>query len=68
MHAATSHVKGMKYLQAAKVSCVEEIFWKSGWIDDQQLLTLSVVIREDHNGGYFKSLRKVGIKTRLLGI
>ncbi len=68
MHAATSHVKGMKYLQAAKVSCVEEIFWKSGWIDDQQVLTLSVVIRGDHNGRYFKSPRKAGIKIRFFGI
>jgi glucose-1-phosphate thymidylyltransferase len=68
MHAATSHVKAIEYLQAANVSCVEEIFWRSGWIDDQQLLTLSVVIRGDHNGRYLKSLRKVGIKTRMLGI
>jgi glucose-1-phosphate thymidylyltransferase len=58
MHAATSYVKVIEDRQAAKVSCVEEISWRSGWIDDQQLLTLSDAFRGNDYGKYLKSLLK----------
>jgi glucose-1-phosphate thymidylyltransferase len=56
MHAATSYVKVIEDRQATKVSCIEEISWRNGWIDSQQLLNLSAAFRGNEYGKYLEGL------------
>ena len=56
MHAATSYVKVIEDRQATKVSCIEEISWRNGWIDDQQLSVLSDSFRGNDYGKYLRDL------------
>ena len=56
MHAATSYVKVIEDRQATKVSCIEEISWRNGWIDSQQLLNLSAEFRGNEYGKYLEGL------------
>ena len=56
MHAATSYVKVIEDRQATKVSCIEEISWRNGWIDSQQLRILSDRFRGNEYGKYLEGL------------
>ena len=56
MHAATSYVKVIEDRQATKVSCIEEISWRNGWINSNELRALSDAFRGNEYGKYLEGL------------
>lgn len=56
LHAATSYVKVIEDRQATKVSCIEEISWRNGWINSNELIALSDAFRGNEYGKYLKGL------------
>lgn len=56
MHAATSYVKVIEERQATKVSCIEEISWRNGWINSNELRALSDAFRGNEYGKYLEGL------------
>jgi len=42
--------------QGLKVACPEEIAWRNGWINDEELLRLSEPLMKSHYGQYLKLL------------
>lgn len=56
LHDASEYVRVLEKRQGTKVGCVEEIAWRRGWIDDDQLRALA------------EPLLKSGYGTYLLGV
>ena len=42
-----------------KLGCIEEIAWRSGWIDDVQLATLAARLAKSGYGTYLQRLLEV---------
>jgi len=42
--------------QGLKVACVEEIAWRAGWIDDEELLGLAAPLAKSGYGRYLQRL------------
>ena len=55
-HAASSFVKIVEERQGNKISCLEEIAWRSGWISDEQLRVLAENYRKNPYGEYLFQL------------
>jgi len=53
---AANFVQAIQSRQGLYISCVEEIAWRMGFIDDQQLLKLSETLAKNEYGQYLKSL------------
>ena len=53
---ASNFVAAIERRQGFQISCVEEIAWRQGWIDDKQLLKLAGQLRKSHYGTYLSSL------------
>lgn len=56
LHDASSYVRIVEERQGIKVGCPEEIAWRNGWIDDQQLLTSADELAKSGYGTYLKGL------------
>ena len=52
LHAASSFIKIIEERQGFKVSCVEEIAWRNGWINDTELRNLSLDYGNSEYGFY----------------
>ena len=48
--------------QGTKVSCLEEIAWRNGWIDDEQLRRLAEPLRKSGYGDYLLALLRSGAR------
>ena len=55
---AGSFIKTIEQRQGLKVSCPEEIAWRSGWINNEQLKTNAKKLKESSYGKYLMNLSK----------
>jgi glucose-1-phosphate thymidylyltransferase len=56
MMQASEYVRVIEDRQGFKVGCVEEIAWRAGWIDDDQLRTLAAPLLKSGYGSYLIGL------------
>lgn len=56
LHDASSYVRVIEERQGIKVSCPEEIAWRRGWIDDEQLLHQADLLAKSGYGTYLRKL------------
>ena len=56
LHEASSFIKTLENRQGIKISCPEEIAWRNGWINDEQLIDLSKKLIKSGYGNYLLSL------------
>ncbi|MFM7087727.1 MAG: glucose-1-phosphate thymidylyltransferase RfbA [Cyanobium sp.] len=56
LHAAASYIRTLEHRQGLKVGCPEEVAWRMGWIDDQQLERLAQPLRKSGYGSYLLQL------------
>lgn len=55
-HAASSYVKIIEERQGNKISCLEEIAWRNGWISTDELVNLALGYRTSPYAEYLRSL------------
>lgn len=58
LHEAGSFVRTIENRQGLKICCPEEIAWRSGWIDNNQLVNLSQPLLKSGYGEYLITLLK----------
>ena len=58
LHEAGSFVRTIEHRQGLKICCPEEIAWRSGWIDNNQLVELSQPLLKSGYGEYLMTLLK----------
>jgi glucose-1-phosphate thymidylyltransferase len=56
MMQASEYVRVIEDRQGFKIGCIEEISWRSGWIDDEQLEMLAAPLVKSGYGAYLQSL------------
>lgn len=56
MVAAAEFVRVIEQRQGLKIGCIEEIAWRNGWIDDDQLLALAGALSKSGYGDYLRRL------------
>ena len=58
LHDASSYVRTIQDRQGLKIGCPEEIAWRMGWINDDQLLNLGNLLKKNLYGQYLLDLLK----------
>lgn len=53
---ASNFVEVLEKRQGLKISCLEEIAWRNGWIDDEQLLAIAESMKNNEYGEYLSNL------------
>jgi glucose-1-phosphate thymidylyltransferase len=53
---ASEYVRVIENRQGSKIGCIEEVAWRSGWIDDAQLAALAGPLVKSGYGDYLMSL------------
>jgi len=53
---ASSYIQAIQERQGLKVACIEEIAWRRGWIDTEQLLTVGSKMQSNSYGSYLIQL------------
>ena len=53
---ASTFIEVLEKRQGLKVSCLEEIAWRNGWISDDRLLAIAEPMQKNGNGQYLQSL------------
>lgn len=56
LHAAASYVQIIEERQGSKISCLEEIAWRNGWISSEDLLKIAEGYRNNPYGIYLNNL------------
>lgn len=56
MMQASEYVRVIEDRQGFKIGCIEEIAWRAGWIDDEQLSALAAPLAKSGYGVYVNSL------------
>jgi glucose-1-phosphate thymidylyltransferase len=56
LHAASSYVQIIEERQGSKISCLEEISWRNGWISNSKLQELATCYGNNPYGIYLNSL------------
>ena len=54
---ATNFVRALIERQGLQISCIEEIAWSKGWIDDSQLKLLANTYEKSSYGTYLSNLK-----------
>jgi glucose-1-phosphate thymidylyltransferase len=54
--AAAEFVRVVEERQGLKIGCIEEVAWRLGWIDDEQLVALAEPLRRSGYGDYLVTL------------
>ena len=65
LHEASSFVQTIEHVQGLKVACLEEIAWRNGWLNTQQLAELAKPMLKNDYGQYL--LRLVAEDARKAG-
>ena len=65
LHEASSFVQTIEHVQGLKVACLEEIAWRNGWLNTQQLAELAKPMLKNDYGQYL--LRLVAEDVRKAG-
>jgi len=60
MMQASEYVKVIEDRQGIKLGCIEEIAWRSGWIDDAQLAAVAAPLAKSGYGVYLQRLLERG--------
>jgi len=58
LHAAASYVQIIEERQGSKISCLEEIAWRNGWISETDLEVLAKSFGSNPYGAYLQGLTK----------
>ena len=58
LHEAGSYIRTLEQRQGLKVGCPEEVAWRQGWINDEQLEELSQPLLKSGYGAYLLQLLK----------
>ncbi len=56
LHEASGYIRTLEHRQGLKVGCPQEIAWRMGWINDNQLNKLSNEFSKSGYGNYLKNL------------
>jgi glucose-1-phosphate thymidylyltransferase len=56
MMAAGEFVRVVEHRQGYKIGCVEEVAWRRGWIDDDQMLALADGLAKSGYGEYLRRI------------
>ena len=56
MMQASEYVRVIEDRQGFKVGCIEEVAWRAGWIDDEQLAKLAAPLVKSGYGVYLEGL------------
>ena len=56
MMQASEYVRVIEDRQGFKIGCIEEIAWRAGWIDDEQLAKLARPLEKSGYGAYLRGL------------
>jgi glucose-1-phosphate thymidylyltransferase len=56
MMQASEYVRVIEHRQGYKIGCVEELAWRRGWIDDDQLRALAAPLVKSGYGTYLQGL------------
>ena len=56
MHEASSYIRTLEHRQGLKVGCPEEIAWRKGWINDENLKILAKPLLKSGYGKYLEKL------------
>jgi len=56
LHEASAYIRTLEHRQGLKVGCPEEVSWRYGWINDQQLKVLAQQSRKSGYGDYLLQL------------
>lgn len=56
LHAASSYVQIIEERQGSKISCLEEIAWRNGWISNSELEKLAANYGKNPYGAYLQTL------------
>ncbi|AJM78020.1 glucose-1-phosphate thymidylyltransferase RfbA [Rathayibacter toxicus] len=57
---ATEFVRVIEQRQGFKIGCLEEIAWRNGWINDEQLAALAAPLMKSGYGVYLQRLLELG--------
>lgn len=56
LHEAASFVQTIENVQGLKVACLEEIAWRNGWLNSEQVLEIAKPMMKNEYGQYLTSL------------
>ena len=56
LHDAASYIRTLEHRQGLKVGCPEEVAWRQGWINNEQLERLALPLRKSGYGNYLLQL------------
>jgi glucose-1-phosphate thymidylyltransferase len=56
LHEASSFVQTIEHVQGLKVACLEEIAWRNGWLNNQQVRDLAKPMMKNEYGRYLVRL------------
>jgi len=56
LHAASGFIKIIEEREGLKISCLEEIAWRNGWISDSELLILANQYKGNPFQNYLQNL------------
>ncbi|EDY39326.1 glucose-1-phosphate thymidylyltransferase [Cyanobium sp. PCC 7001] len=60
LHEAGSYIRTLEHRQGLKVGCPEEVAWRMGWIDADQLAALAAPLRKSGYGEYLLQVLETG--------
>jgi glucose-1-phosphate thymidylyltransferase len=58
--AASEFVRVLEQRQGVKIGCIEEVAWRMGWIDDDQLAALAQPLLKSGYGAYLERVVSSG--------
>ena len=56
LHQASSYIRSLEKRQGLKIGCPEEVAWRRGYIDEDQLYSLSTNLVKSGYGEYLRSI------------
>ena len=66
LHEAGSYIRTLEHRQGMKVGCPEEVAWRQGWIDAEQLERLAQPLVKSGYGSYLLQMLEEGISDHAL--